>query len=157
MTSNMKTASGAPTLPMLVVGGNKPPHTYLGVARSLVPGAVLLANSPDTSPHAFALVSAHALECMLKAYLTRSGDDKAARAVTKPDIRHNLEMLWREAVIDGLQIDEDPPKWVLRLSGLHDSPYHLRYSTGINGIVLPPTHQTRSGLLQVMQAVESSL
>ena len=62
-----------------------------------------------------------------------------------------------EPVKDGLQIDKSPPNWVLRLSEIHARPYCLRYSTGISGIVLPSTDQTRNGLLEVMKVIESTI
>ena len=157
MIKEKKTASGSPTIPATVTGGSNPPHTYLGVARAMMPGAIFLATKPEVSPRAFALVSAHVLECLLKAYLTRSGSDQANKAVTKPNIRHDLEKLWSKASGEGLAVDTAPPCLVTRLNETHASPYRLRYSTGVNGIVLPSTELTLNGLVEVSKLVDSSM
>ena len=74
-----------------------PPHTYFGVAQEMMPAVRLLANaSPPASPLALCLVAAHVLECLLKAYLSRDGDD--AR-LTKKAGRHDLNGLWKLAFL----------------------------------------------------------
>ena len=50
-------------------------HTYFGVAQSMMPGVKVLAAASPTSALALALVAAHVLECLLKAYLSRDGSD----------------------------------------------------------------------------------
>ncbi len=131
-----------------------PPHTYLGVARSMLPGALLLAQSPNTSPMALALVSSHVVECSLKAYLSRDGSDSILR---KPQIRHNLVGLCELARNEGLPIDSSPPNWVSRLGEVHGSPYFLRYSTGVNGIVLPNAESIANGARNLLTLVEKSI
>ena len=51
--------------------------------------------------------------------------------------RHNLEVLWREAVNHGLSIQAQPPQWCLILNSAHDQPYYIRYPKGINQVTLP--------------------
>ncbi len=52
-----------------------PPHTYFGVAESMMSGVNALAAASPPSLLALALVAAHVLECLLKAYLSRNGSD----------------------------------------------------------------------------------
>ena len=111
-----------------------PPHTYLGVAQDMVVGLRALADASPTSSLALGLVAAHVLECTLKAYLSRGGSDHAVKGRA---VRHNLSALWSMARADGLPIPRLPPDWVKTLSGLHDSPFPLRYSTGVHGLVMP--------------------
>ncbi|WP_375738289.1 hypothetical protein [Pseudomonas boanensis] len=100
-----------------------PPHTYLGVAESMIPGVKVLADAPPACAPALALVAAHVLECLLKAYLSRDGSDDGLKTLKENAIRHNLEKLWAMAHSQGLQISEQPPDWVVTLSRLHKNPY----------------------------------
>ena len=53
-----------------------PPHTYFNVAQDMMPAVTLLATaSPPVPPLALCLVAAHVLECLLKAYLSKGGND----------------------------------------------------------------------------------
>jgi hypothetical protein len=130
-----------------------PPHTYFGVAQQLLPAIRTLAN-PPVSAWALALLSAHALECLLKAYLSRDGSDDRLR---HQQIRHNLDALWRQAASEGLAVPVDPPDWAVRLSELHNTPYYLRYSTGINGIPTPPPALMASELAALIEVVRATL
>jgi len=128
-----------------------PPHTYLGMARLLLQGIRPLCapNPPCTLPLAF--LCAQVAECALKASLSRSGDD---RRLKEKALRHNLDALWRLASSEGLSIDAAPPTWMQRLSQLHDSPYYLRYSTGVHGLVTPAPEPMCTELEQLVAAVE---
>jgi hypothetical protein len=53
----------------------KPPLTYLGAAQSFLPGIEALASAPLSTAVSLAFLSAQCVECALKAYLSRSGDD----------------------------------------------------------------------------------
>ena len=131
-----------------------PPRTYLGVAESMMPGVNVLAATPTPSALALALLAAHVLECLLKAYLSRNGSDAPLK---KPKVRHNLNALWAMASAQGLQVQKEPPSWVDRLSGLHNSPYYLRYSTGVHGIVTPGAEPMRSELAALLEMVRAQL
>lgn len=115
-------------------GQTGPRQTYLGTARSLLCGVRPLADAGRDAANALAFLAAHVAECALKAYLSRAGDDKPLKA---SKIRHNLKALWHRAHSEGLAIDANPPAWLLNLAELHDSPFFLRYSTGVNGLLLP--------------------
>jgi hypothetical protein len=131
-----------------------PPHNYIGVARAVGEGVALLAKFNPRTSIPVCLLAAHQAECLLKAFLTRNGSDAAVRA---PDIMHNLEKLWAAAASDGLGACVLPPPWLTRLSDLHNRPYHLRYSTGVHGIVAPPVAEMVAGLAALSEAVESGL
>jgi hypothetical protein len=100
------------------------------------------------------MVSAHALECILKAFLSRSGDDSR---VKQSDVRHNLNALWSLAHSEGLDIPGQPPQWVASLSHLHDAPYYLRYSTGVHGIVTPAPEPMLGELAALIEQVRGQL
>jgi hypothetical protein len=131
-----------------------PPHTYFGVARSMLPGAQILAASTPPPAMPLSLICAHTLECALKAFLSRSGDDARLK---DPKLRHNLEELWCLAADEGLGIASQPPGWVVNLSKLHTSPYYLRYSTGVHGIVLPEPQSMVSELIALLNQVHTQL
>jgi len=131
-----------------------PPHTYFGIAQAMYPGVRQLASASPVYPLALCLVAAHALECALKAYLSRDGVDSALR---EPALRHNLERLWREAAANGLKIASTPPEWVVCLSGLHDRPYYLRYSTGVHGIVSPGIEPMTTDLSNLVETVRAQI
>lgn len=137
-----------------VIAPAAPPHTYFGVAQSMLPGVKALAAASPSSALAHALVAAHVLECLLKAYLSRHGSDSE---VKKPAIRHNLNALWAMAFAEGLGIQQSPPAWVDCLSGLHGSPYYLRYSTGVHGIVSPGAEPMTSELADLLELVRRKL
>jgi hypothetical protein len=142
-TSNLVTGASTTAPPA-------PPFTYLGVAESLMPGIEVLAASEGQIAYAAALLTSHALECLLKAAPSKDGSD---RQVKKENLRHNLEGLWHESRRCGLPVDAAPPTWVLTLSKLHASPYHLRYSVGVHGVVLPAVAPMVADLRELMRQV----
>ena len=131
-----------------------PPHTYIGIAESFLPGIRILAGALPSAPLPLAMLCAHTLECILKAYLSRTGDDTC---VKRPDLRHNLNALWSLAHAQGLAVPATPPDWAACLSGLHKSPYYLRYSTGIHGIVSPAPEPMASELGALLEQVREQL
>jgi hypothetical protein len=137
-----------------VIAAPAPPHTYFGVAQSMMPGVTILAAASPSPPLPLCLVAAHVLECLLKAYLSRDGSDAKVR---DPKVRHDLNALWRMAFEQDLPVPESPPEWVDRLSGLHNHPYHLRYSTGVHGIVSPAPELMASELRALLETVRGKL
>ena len=130
------------------------PHTYFGVAQSMMPGVRVLATASPPPVLALDLVAAHVLECLLKAYLSRSGSDVGFR---DRNIRHNLKTLWEMAFAQGLRVPQSAPRWVDCLSGLHKNPYYLRYSTGVHGIVSPSVEPMTSELTALLEVVREQL
>ena len=128
-----------------------PPHTYLGMARLLLQGVRPLCapTPPCTIPLAF--LAAQVDECDLKGSLSRSGDD---RRLKDKGLRHNLEALWELAHSEGLAVNAVPPSWVQRLSHLHNTPYFLRYSTGVHGLVTPGPEPMCTDLEELVAVVE---
>ncbi|WP_146516506.1 hypothetical protein [Rubripirellula amarantea] len=102
---------------------------------------------------AFPLAAAHTLECALKAYLSRDGNDGRLK---EPNLRHNIKRLWETCVNEGLDLP-DPPHWALNLSGIHDKPYYLRYSTGVHAIATPAPGPTAIALSDVVAKVRDAL
>jgi alcohol dehydrogenase YqhD (iron-dependent ADH family) len=99
-------------------------------------------------------VAAQVLENLLKAYISRGGSDAAVR---DPKIHHDLSALWGMAAGQGLAIASSPPDWVDVLSGLHNRPFYLRYSTGVNGIVSPNAQTMATGLSELMTKVKTHI
>ena len=122
-----------------------PPETYLGVAESMIAGVNVLATH-RIAGLALPLVAAHTLECALKAYLSRDGQDSRLRQAA---LRHHIEELWKLARTEGLPIG-DVPDWAANLSRIHNKPYYLRYSTGIHGIVTPAPEPMELNLRQLL-------
>jgi len=148
------TATASITLQPVTIAPAAPPHTYLGVAESLMPGVKALATTSHPAALALALVAAHVLECLLKAYLSRDGSDDALK---KRNVRHNLNALWAMAFAQGLRVPKSPPTWADHLSDLHKSPYYLRYSTGIHVIRLPSAEPMTSELVGLLEVVREQL
>jgi hypothetical protein len=148
------TGTGSLTSQSATIASAAPPHTYFGVAQSMMPGVKVLAVASPPSPLALALVAAHILECLLKAYLSRNGSDAA---LMDPNVRHDLNALWPMAFVQGLRVPQSPPSWVDCLSGLHKSPYYVRYSTGVHGIVSPGAEPMTSELAALVGIVREQL
>jgi hypothetical protein len=148
------TGTASITFQSMTIAPAAPPHTYFGVAQSMMPGVKVLAVASPPPALALALVAAHVLECLLKAYLSRDGSDAA---VTKRGVRHDLNVLWAKAFAQGLRVPESPPSWVDRLNGLHKWPYYLRYSTGVHGIISPGAEPMTSELAALLEIVRGQL
>jgi hypothetical protein len=147
-------ATAAITLAPATIDPARPPHTYLGVAANLLPGVRILASSDERPAIPMAMLSAHALECILKGYISRSGGDSSVR---KPDVQHYLNALWSRAVADGLHVSPKPPEWVNRLSDLHDRPFYLRYSEKVHGIVSPAPEPMATELAAILEQVQNQV
>ena len=148
------TVSGTMVLSPPTIAAPAPPHTYLGIAQGMMDGVRVLATASPLPSLALALVAAHTLECLLKAYLSRSRSDTAVRG---QQVRHDLEKLWTMACADGLRIQPTLPDWAKRLSDLHKSPYHLRYSAGVHGLVTPAPEPMTTELAQLAENVRAQL
>ena len=102
---------------------------YMIVARDLLQGVEALSTfPPNVSPRGCALISAHALECALKAFLWHKGKEKE---ILEFDVRHNLVALWEMAYKENdLGIPQVPPDWVTILSSGHGPNFYFRYQQG---------------------------
>lgn len=139
-----------------VIGGSSPPHTYLGMSRQMLHGVRPLADAGSEASIPLAFVVAQAAECALKAYLSRTGDDKRLKA---PALRHDLKALWELAESEGLQWPGGcAPDWLLHLSGVHGGPsYFIRYATGVNGLVLPGAQPMATEIASLVDHVAKRL
>jgi hypothetical protein len=116
-----------------------------------MPGIAFLATGSPAEARALAFLSAHVLECLLKAYLTAAfGTDIELK---KLSVRHNLTDLWQMAVSSGLSIPAQPPLWVSILGAIHGAPYHLRYQAGVHGMQLPPVQPMVSEIGTLLETV----
>ncbi len=97
-----------------------------------------------------AFVCAQVAECALKASLSKNGDDRRLR---EKNLRHNLMALWQLAHSEGVPIAPAPPPWLESLSQLHDTPYYIRYSTGVHGLVTPAPAEVQAGLRDLVGIV----
>lgn len=149
VTASISVTDGPDTM-----GPPGPPHTYIGIAYCMMQGVCVLAEASPLPALPLAMVSAHVLECALKAYLSRSGDNARLK---KSNIRHNLEALWSLAHSEGLNIQREPPVWVLLLSHIHKPPYFLRYSTGVNGLTTPAPEPMATELSSIVEQVRTQL
>jgi hypothetical protein len=131
-----------------------PPHTYLGMARALLHGILPLATAGPNSSIALAFVAGQVAECALKAYLSRGGDDKRLK---DPTLRHNLAALWQLAQSEGLPVSPQSPTWLVTLSGLHNTPYFIRYSTHVHGLVTPAAEPMATDLVALVEVVGLNL
>ena len=107
---------------------------YLIVARELLQGVEVLSGFNNINPRSCALIAAHSLECMLKAFLCHKGKIEELR---KPKVRHDLLALWDLSYNeDDLCIPKSPPDWVKVLSLGHGPDYYFRYQEGKNKVVV---------------------
>lgn len=125
-----------------------PPYTYLAIALGLLPGARVLSDAGLECAVAHTFLCAHVLECSLKAYLSSVG--VSDQDLKGNSVRHNLPELWRRSVEAGLPVPIKLPEWVEQLGRLHDAPYFLRYSTRVNGIVMPAMQPMFAALSEVV-------
>ena len=97
---------------------------YMIVAHDLLPAVEALSALPSSiHPRGCAMLTAHALECTLKAFLSHKG---------KFELReHDLLKLWEMAFKEGLSIPQVAPDWVAILSWGHGPNFYFRYQEGV--------------------------
>lgn len=142
------------TLAALTVAPAAPPYTYLGMARQFAAGASSLATLGSANAVSVSFLAAQSVECALKAFLSRSGDDTRLK---KSPLRHDLVALWALAAQEGLFPLAAHPSWLATLARLHGRPYYLRYSTGVHGLVLPSVQPMTNELDQLINQVHVHL
>ena len=150
ITGSLSVTEGSDTVARVT-----PPEAYFGAAEALMPGVRLLAAAGPEVCAPLALVAGQALECLLKAYLSKRGvteDELKQHAV-----RHNLKELWARANRAGLPNAPVSPQWVECLSRLHNSPFYLRYPMGLNGLVLPGSEPMASELVALVEVVRQGI
>ena len=154
MTHPPIVGTAAITLEGVSIAPAAPPHTYLGMSRQFANAIRPLAAAGPPCAVPLAFVCAQTLECALKAYLSRAGNDARLR---QSPLRHNLEQLWLLAESEHLSLPSPVPAWVPRLSSLHDRPYYLRYSTGVHAMVSPGAEPMCSDIERVVALIVQSI
>lgn len=116
------------TLPSLKILQPDDGDGYMVVARDLLQGVKALSTCESISPRACALIAAHTLECVLKAYLWHKQKISQLK-----DAKHNILVLWNLAYVEKtLGISKNPPDWVRILSEGHGPNFYFRYQKGQN-------------------------
>ena len=127
--SNKQKNTGNVCLPALQSIEPTLTDAYMIVARDLMQGVEALSVEKHISSRSCSLIAAHALECILKAYLVHNGKEEEVR---KRDIQHNLLALWDMAFNEeSLFLPETPPNWVTTLSNGHGPNFYFRYQEGV--------------------------
>lgn len=126
---------------------------YMVVAQELFQALEILSTA-SISPRAAALIAAHALECLLSAFLLHKNVDTRRDSETW----HNLVVLWERASEQGLPIDRRPPNWVTILGSGHNRPFFLRYQRGkketiVQGGETPELTSMRDELRKLLEVV----
>jgi hypothetical protein len=129
-----------------------PSQSYLIAAKGLFLGAEALASNSGQTGMACAFLAAQVLECALKSYLAHAG--KPESELKESSLRHNLELLWTQAVGEGLNVQSEPPDWCCTLNSAHDKPYYFRYPMELNVSVFPDLLPMVSDLKSLLAAVE---
>jgi hypothetical protein len=140
------------TLPVVTVGAGTIAQNYFAAACYFFLGVKALSKGSSDLAPACASLAAQALECALKAYLSKSGVTQAA--LKKKPFCHNLEALWADAFSQGLTVSAQPPEWCVILNQTHDKPYYLRYPIGINGFQTPDPAPMVSELKRLLDLIE---
>ncbi len=148
------------TLPAFCLAKPTQGDGYMIVARDLMLGVEALSIlTPDIPPRSCALIAGFALECALKAYLWHMG---MMKEILKPQVRHNLKILWEMAFYEGLNsLEMPPPDWVTTLSKGH-SPYYFRYQQGegktiVHGGMTPNLISMTAELKKLIKKVELAI
>jgi hypothetical protein len=135
----------------VTVAAPEPPYTYFGVAESLLPGLRPLASGMPATALSLAFLAAHILECLLKAAGTKTERSEQALK-SNPDVRHNIDALWKLAISHGMPLSPSPPTWVENLSRLHNRPFQLRYPTS-HTITSPAAEPMTTDLISLLEQV----
>ncbi len=143
------------TLGPVTVGPVRPQDSYFGVANSILPAVNLLALSDAPVSIPLSILTAHALECLLKAAIVKTTRNESE--LSQSPLRHNLMKLWERAVACNLDLPSVPYDWVETLSRLHDSPYVLRFAPKVMGIVTPNSKAMGTGLQYIFDVVQTFL
>lgn len=136
MSNSVRVNSTLPSLQMV-----KPSQVdaYMVVARDLLQSVEVLSTVNNVSPRGCALIAAHALECLLKAFLSHKGKSSKYRenGFHQEMNKHNLKALWKMAYDENtLNIIESPPDWVEILSVGHGPEFYFRYQEGKNETIV---------------------
>ena len=139
---------------MVTIAVPGPPNSYLAAGRNLAKGLQPLAAAGRDCVAALALLAGQVSECALKAYLSRTGDDKRLKS---PALQHKLVALWTLAHAEGLSVSSTPPEWLEHLGSLHGPPYPLRYISGNLLLAFPASEALVAKVLALLEVCASGL
>ena len=148
------------TVPAFRIGQPTQEEGYMIVARDLLQGVEALATLQNISSRGCALISAHALECALKAFLWHKGKKAEIR---KPKVQHDIIALWNMAYNEKtLSIPAVPPDWCKILSSGHGRNFYFRYQTGerktvVHGGLTPALIPMAIELKKLIEMVELAI
>ena len=127
---------------------------FLSAATGLMRGATVLAAAPSSEfAWAFALVSGQILECSLKASPAKK--TKLAE-----------EELKKNSATNSRSFGQKPPSLASpsalcgngrNFKQLARNPFHLRYPTKVNALVLPDVQQTETALRNLVDTVRNAV
>lgn len=130
---------------------NEPaPRHFLEAAKAFAGTAARIAPS-HADFLSVLLLSGQALERGLKASLIASGWN----ADQVKTMGHDLVAAWNAVVRAGVPLGTIPD-WAVRLSQLHDAPYHVRFPA-VDGYVTPPVQQLAGNVVEVVDKIEAAL
>jgi len=147
-------------LPSLCLNQLTQKDAYLIVSRDLVQGVEALSGMTQIPPRSCSLIAAHALECILKAFLWHKGKRKE---IIQSKIQHNLVALWEMAYKEeDLSISQIPPDWVTILSTGHGPNFYFRYQEGEEKIIVnvgqtPALLPMKMALKELFETVEHAI
>lgn len=107
-------------------------YKFLQSAKEFLDGAEVLLDHPHKTIRAFTLLSGHALECMLKAYLCYA-DKNITLANLKSFFGHDLLKLVDKSTELGLKFPDSKQNWLHGLDKIYDKPFELRYLSSAGG------------------------
>ena len=149
------TIIGKLTAPVPTMSAGSHARSYCAAARQFVLGVDALSKGDSSLSPACAFLAAQSLECLLKAYLAKSGFP--LRQLKQAPLRHNLEALWAVAHERGLGVSAQAPQWCQILNQTHDTPYHLRYPLDINYFQTPAYQPMVSELGSLQKLIQSAV
>lgn len=133
---------------------------YLVVARDLLQGVEALSIMTKLPPRSCSLIAAHALECILKAFLWHKGKRKKIR---QSKIQHNLVALWGHG-IQGRRswYSTSTARLGYHISIGHGPNFYFRYQEGeektiVNGGQTPELIPMKIAMKDLFEIVELAI
>jgi hypothetical protein len=124
---------------------------FRAAAHDFFNGLNVFCDSKKQPMHSVLLLASFGIECALKSFLSGRGIDEVTLA---KKYSHNLELLWTQAVKEGLDMPPQVPDWLMQVH-LQNQPskYHIRY-VRMRTTDSPGTRVLRDGLKKLLEAVD---
>jgi hypothetical protein len=155
-TANQDVVGGAKiTLPSLAILPVTTAEGYRVSARELHAGLKSLASSPPENLQARALLAGFVVEAALKSFIASRLHH--SDILTRSPYGHDLESLWQEAHVHGLNVPATVPDWCVRLNQLTGKPnFFARYHTEVHGLTFPVQSEMLAGIEELQTKTEAS-